>query len=213
MIEINLIPEDLRRQGTTPPKTLAILAGACVLASIATFACAWMFLGVRSAAQDRVEMAQGQLNGLNTRQKYAEALEKERAEFQKRSKTIQEIAGGRVVWTRKLDRLSAIVNQDLESGRHQVWFASLDCDAGATKAGGIKFKGFSAGNKVESVSNFHEDLKQDAVFVEGFEGFTHPNMKLSQLETDFDPPVKMEFDFESRFPAKTTGRKNARSKR
>ena len=105
-----------------------------------------MFFRVRADAVNRVEIAQEELNNLAPQASYADNLETEKAEFAKRSKTIQEIAGSRMLWSRKMDRLSAIVNQDVTTGRHQVWLGQIKVDSrvGSRTAGGIELKGMSA---------------------------------------------------------------------
>src|SRR5262249_59372853 len=96
----------------------------------------------------RVKIAQEQLDGLMPRAKYADLLAKEKSELDKRNKTIGEIAASRIVWTRKLDRLSEVVNKDVTTARHKVWLTSADIDTGSdTKARPIRFSGFGPGKK------------------------------------------------------------------
>ncbi len=201
MIQINLLPEELRRVGSVPPKTLALLGAASVLGFGSLCTLAFLFFNVRADAANRVEIAQEQLDNLSPQAMYADALEKEKADFERRSDTIQQIASSRILWTRKLDRLSAIVNQDLSTGRHQAWLDQVDITSGrAGRAGSIKLKGFSATANIENVSNFHEDLSTDSVFAEGVESFTAPNSKRGEMEEELDPSQKMEFSFEVKLP-------------
>ena len=203
MIQINLLPDEYKRATTVPPKSLAVLGVVSLLGFGSLGALGYLFFTMRSEASSRVEIAQEQLNNLRPRSQYADALEKEKADFEKRNSTISEIAASRILWTKKLDRLSAIVNEDRSTGRHMVWLEQLDIDSRVdTAAGGVKLRGHSATANVENVSNFHEDLQADPVFAEGFETFTAPGSKRGELSEDLEPAEQMDFDFQVLLPAK-----------
>lgn len=205
MIQINLIPEEFKRSSTLPARSLLVLAIASLLGFGSVGALGYLFFNVRAEAANRVEIAQEQLSHLSAREKYADDLDRERAEFEKRHKTIQEIAGSRILWTKKMDRLSTVINTDRTSGRHQVWLSSLDVDARASsKAGGMGLKGHSATANLEAVSNFHEDLQSDPVFAQGFVLFTAPSSRLGDRNDEVDPPDQMDFTFDVKLPVKET---------
>lgn len=210
MIQINLLPDELRRNTRTSPKALALLFIASVVAFGSAGACGFLWFNVKSDREARVQIAQDQLDGLMPRAKYAEQLAKEKAEFDKRNKTINEIAASRVVWTRKLDRLCEVVNRDMTQGRHKVWLAALDVDTGSdNKAGFIKLEGLGAGPNIDNYTNFHDDLKSDPVFREGFSEFSAPSGKVDDPEPGFEPAEKTEFKFDVKMPVKDSKKKKA----
>jgi len=203
MIQINLLPEEMRRSTRTSPKTLGLLFVATVLCFGGVGTTGFLWFNVRADKQARVDISQEQLDNMMPRAKYADQLDKEKTEFEKRNKTIGEIASSRIVWTRKLDRLSEIVSRDATQQRHRVWLSSLDVNAVTdSQNAGVKIAGYSAGDDLEGVSNFHEDLRTDPVFKEGFVTFTPPDQKVQEAEEGFEPPKKTEFKFEAKLPVK-----------
>lgn len=203
MIHINLLPEELRRSTRTSPKTLGLLFAASVLCFGGLGTTGFLWFNVRADKQARVDITQEQLEGMMPRAKYADQLDKEKSEFEKRNKTINEIALSRIIWTRKLDRLSEIVSRDATTNRHRAWLDTLDIDCKAdTTHPGIKLKGFNAGDDYESVSNFHEDLMTDPVFSDGFVKFTPPDMKVNDPDEGVEPAKKTEYRFEIKLPEK-----------
>ncbi len=203
MIQINLLPEELRRATRTSTKALALLFGATVLCFGGLGTTGFLWFNVRADKQARVDIAQEQLDNIVPGARYADQLAKEKSEFETRNKTIGEIAASRIVWTRKLDRLAEIVSRDATQRSHRVWLDSIDVDNRADSSkGGIEFKGCSAGPDIDGVSNFHDELSHDPVFSEGFKTFTPHQSKLGDTDDSFDPPVKREFEFAVKLPVK-----------
>lgn len=203
MIQINLLPDELRSAGRSSPKAMVLLFAASVLCFGALGTAGFLWWNVRADKQARVDIAQEQLDNLMPRAKYADALQQEKAEFEKRNKTIGEIAASRIVWTRKLDRLGEIVANDSSQRGHQIWLSLIDIDARTDSArAGVELKGFAAGTDLDGVSNFHEELKTDPIFKEGFVAFTTPESKLGDAEDEFEPAMKREFGFDVKLPEK-----------
>ena len=202
MISINLLPAELRRNSKTSPKALALLFVVSVVSFGSAGFCGFLWFNVKSDREARVNIAQEQLDGFMPRAKYADLLAKEKSEFDKRNKAIGEIAASRINWTRKLDRLSEVVNKDVTQARHKVWLTGCDIDTGSdTKAGGIKLAGYGVGKSIENYANFYDDLKSDPVFSAGFAEFTAPNGKVDEGDTGVEPPEKVEFKFEVKMPS------------
>ena len=203
MIQINLLPDEMRRATRPSAQTLGVLFVASVLGFGGVGTAGFLWFNVRADKQARVDIAQDQLDNMMPRARYADSLDKEKSEFEKRNKTISEIAMSRIVWTRKLDRLSEIVSRDATQAQHKVWLSALDVDGRTDQtSAGVKVKGFSVGNDLQSVSNFHEDLAKDPVFAEGFVRFTPPDSKEHEPDEGIEPPVKREFKFDILLPTK-----------
>jgi Tfp pilus assembly protein PilN len=211
MIQINLLPDELRRSTRTSPKALALLFVVSVLSFGSAGFCGFLWFNVKADREARVQIAQDQLDALAPRAKYADQLSKEKSEFDKRNKTINDISASRIVWTKKLDRLSEIVNRDVTQGRHRVWLNSLDIDTGSdTKAGAVKVEGYSAGKNIDNYTNFHDDLKSDPVFKEGFGEYTAPSGRVDEPEDGVEPPEKTEFKFDVKMQSKDPKKKSGK---
>ncbi|MSR45964.1 MAG: hypothetical protein EXS13_02665 [Planctomycetes bacterium] len=203
MIQINLLPDELRRSTQSTPKAMVLLIGASVLCFGALGTAGLLWWNVRADKQARVDIAQEQLDNLLPRAKYADALGQEKSEFERRNKTIGEIADSRIVWTKKLDRLGEIVSRDATQRSHRIWLDSIDIDSRTdSNRAGVELKGYSVGPDLDGVSNFHEELKTDPVFYAGFVGFTSPESKLGDTDEELDPSVKREFGFAVKLPEK-----------
>jgi len=203
MIQINLLPEELRRNTHTSPKALALLFIASVISFGSAGVTGFLWFNMKADREARVQIAQDQLDSLMPRAKYADSLSKEKAEFDKRNNTITEIASSRIVWTKKLDRLSEVVNRDVTLARHKIWLQSVDVDSPLdTKAGVVKVEGFGVGKNLDNPTNFYDDLKTDPVFNAGLAEFTAPTQKVDDKEIGVIPPEKTEFGFSAKMPAK-----------
>ncbi len=203
MIKINLLPDELRRNQRSSPRAMALLFATSVICFGGLGTAGFLWFNVRADKQARVDIAQEQLDNLAPRGKYADALAKEKSEFEKRNKTIVEIAASRIVWSRKLDRLGEIVSRDSTQRSHRVWLEMVDVDARPdSNNAGVEFKGSSAGPDLDGVSNFHEELTTDPVFSEGFIASTSPESKLGDTDDDYEPAVKRDFGFEMKLPGK-----------
>lgn len=211
MIQINLLPDDLRRARGSSPKALGLVFAASVLCFGGLGTTGFLWFNVRAEKQARVDIAQEQLDNLTPRAGYADTLAKEKADFEKRNKTIGEIALSRIVWTRKLDRLGEIIAHDSTQRRHRVWLDSIDVDGAAESSNpGVKLKGSSAGPDLDGVSNFHDELKTDPVFAEGFTTYTSPQSKLGDEDEELEPPLRRDFQFEIKLPTKDKKKAPAR---
>lgn len=208
MININLLPDEFRRSQRSSPRTVLLLLAASILAFGSLGTIGYLYFTVRASKQSDVDIDTERLANLRPQAEYSDRLTKEKQEFEKRNKTIREIASSRVLWTEKMDRFSEIINRDITTGRHQVWMSSLDIDSKPdSRTPGIKLKGYSAGSAIEKVSNFHEDLKNDSVFASSFVGMTAPKSKLENPEAGFDPPEKISFEFEMQLPVEDPKKK------
>lgn len=203
MIQINLLPDELRHAGRTRPATLGLLFGATVVAFGGLAAVSLLWFNLHADRQARVDIAQEQLDSLVPRAQYADTLGREKGEFEKRNSTIGEIAKSRVAWARRLDRLGEIVNLDASQSRHKVWLESIDVDSRADASNpGVKLAGFSAGDDIDAVSNFHEDVTKDPVFAQGFKSSGLPSSSLEEPDEELVPVAKRGFSFEMKLPPK-----------
>jgi len=199
MIKVNLLPTEYRKAEATPLKQFFATVGAVVFAALAVVV--WGFVhfralqpAVRQLEQLKDDVA-SQANEVDTSKKLAAQL----AEYQGRFKKIDEVAAGRLVWSRKLDEVwEVLVNPRM--GRYEVWIdtfsASLVGGGRDMKVGGtVTFAGTSAGSQMFRLADFHKDLKESDFFKDCME-ITPPYGTRKPLEgNDREPKEGWSFSF------------------
>lgn len=160
MIEINLLPEELRprivKGGSVDAKavlgSIPLVIGALVVVNILL----WVFLLIR-------EVELGMLNAkwekLQPQQQLIDNSRRESAELSADAKLTRELLEQRIAWGEKLNKLSLY----LPSG---VWFKELSVSAGE-----FLLKGSVISLEKEEmtlVNTFVSSLKKDPVFVKNF---------------------------------------------
>ncbi|PIE24379.1 MAG: hypothetical protein CSA62_03600 [Planctomycetota bacterium] len=175
MIQINLLPEEFRRRERTSIKVFAT-----VLAAVVVACCSVGYLGhvyfqeYRTIVSER-ESQQEKLRNIEGLAKYDDRLLAEIKEYEKRSKTIQQIANSRVLWTRLIDRFIDIVNNEGSTERHMCWFDSLK--AGDTRGAAgpqVTLSAFSETASWKKQADFLDDLQNDELFFADFDRITAP---------------------------------------
>ena len=166
MIRINLLPEEYRRAERTSPKIFAatLLGVILVCSSFGWFG--FVYLGELGNLEVKSAAVAEDLANKQKQAGYFDALEKEKKEFEKRSKTITDISSSRVLWTSILDELVDVVNNDGDTERHLAWFKSLAVSPGDGKRTGpkITMPGAVQGDNLKRMADFHEDLEHAGFF-------------------------------------------------
>ena len=162
MIRINLLPEQYRAERTSPKVFGAMLVAVVLTCSIF----GWFGLIYFGDLKDLQKQHEAVTNTLATeanRATHYDRLAADEKEFSKRSKTIQTIASSRMLWTKVLDELIEMVNNN--SDRYVAWFTNLDIKAGSTRGGpSVNMPGLVQGSKITMVANFHDDLERTEFF-------------------------------------------------
>lgn len=166
MIRINLLPEQYRRAQRTSPKLFAaVLAGVMlVCGSLGWFGL--VYFGELGELEITEAAVAEDLSNKQKQASYYTDLLDEKTEYERRSKTIQTIGRSRVLWTKILDELIDVVNNDGDSERHLGWFKSMsikpgdDVKTGSTMA----MPGWVQGDSLKKVADFHEDLEHARFF-------------------------------------------------
>ena len=162
MIRINLLPEEYRRADRTSPKVFAAMIAAVVLSCSVFGWFGLIYFGDLRALEKKHEAVTNTLTTETKRAAYYDQLVKEEKEFSKRSDTIQSIASSRLLWTKILEELIDVVNNNTD--RHVAWFTSLDIKEGSKSGPSVNMPGMVQGSKITSVANFHEDLEKTEFF-------------------------------------------------
>ena len=196
MITINLLPQEFRRRDRTSPKVLAAVMGGVLLVTSSAGYLGYRWFGVLAEKEQEKTRLEENLRNLEQSAAYQEALVKEAAEYQKRSDTIQQISESRVLWTRKVDQLIDIVNNDGDTERHTVWFKNLTIRPGDGKAAGpaLSLRAYSQTDQFAKVANFLDDVKRHDFFKD-FRTISAPGGRVAVDPKKF-PQETVEFPFD-----------------
>jgi len=128
MIQVNLLPEEMRRIEHTPlPRFILILSGA-VLVVLCCSAWVYLHFNALSAVHDEEARLIEQVARQETRAKEADDLKKDIETLTSRRDTIQELSEGRREWWVLIDELSDIIPYDM-------WITSLNCGGSSISMG------------------------------------------------------------------------------
>jgi len=131
MIQVNLLPAEMRKPEGTPMARFMIIIGDVVVISMAI--CAFLYLRsvqLPEAEKDRSEMESQVALAKRKSAKY-DKLKQAKQSFERRKDTFQQIVGERVLWSKKLAQLSQIV------GARPLWLNDLKVTSSRGRTGGI----------------------------------------------------------------------------
>ena len=220
MITVNLIPKEILRKERTPiGQFAAILLGVlAVVGSIASYF--YMEFGKLAEVESELTKVEAELEVVKPHQLYADQLIKEKREYARRTETIQGIGAARVLWSKKLDQLWDVVQNNGDTDRHLVWISSLNAKSPGKgtgkgqkqKAGIVKIAGNSATDQSKKLSNFHRDLVE-SVFFEDFYEINDPEGQVQYFKDNKEPKAAWRFSFDMKMTPPAVGKsKNAKKK-
>ncbi|MDD5166142.1 MAG: hypothetical protein PHQ57_01990 [Candidatus Omnitrophica bacterium] len=163
MIEINLLPQELKAKSKT--KKIAIVKDTKVLlylipVILAVFICVHFYLAVASIVKgSQIRALKNKWAGLEAKRKTLEDLKKEHMAVSSDASFLQQLTSQRIDWAQKLNRLSL----DLPSG---VWFMDL-----STGRRDLVLKGAAVSLQKEEmtlINKFIDNLKKDPLFFKDF---------------------------------------------
>ncbi len=198
MIVINLLPQEFRRGERTPFKVFGSLLLAVLMASGSLVYLGHMYFNEYKRVEARRSQLEDRLKSLEPFAKYDDALIAERAEYQKRSQTIQTIANSRVLWTKVLDQLIDITFNEGNTERHNVWFKSLEARSGRGKSGPVmSLQAFCESDEFTKQANFLDDIEHNEEFFRDFLSITSPGGRVVRNENK-EPPEAISFKLDLR---------------
>lgn len=204
MIRINLLPEDLRRAERTSPKVFAATVLSVIVCCCALGWFGYIYFGELQELELEHARTQEQIGSLKERVAYHDALQTEQKDFEQRKQTIQEIGKSRVLWTKIIDEMIDVVNNDNDVDRHRAWFRSMTVKDGknAKEGPSVSLPGWVQGDAYRAVADFHEDVAR-APFAKNVKTKSVPTGKRNDdptrkpseslfftLDLDFQPPEK-----------------------
>lgn len=204
MIRINLLPDEFRRAERTSPKLFAavLLSVMAVCGSVGWFG--YVYFGELKQLEVEQTRLVEQLTAKTDSVTYFEALTTEKKDYQQRATTIKEIGKSRVLWTKIMDELIDVVNNDGDLERHRAWFRGLSVKDSKDKKTGpsLAMPGWVQGESIKAVADFHDDVEQ-ATFYANVKTKSDPTGKrqddpsrrppeslLFSLDLVFQPPME-----------------------
>jgi hypothetical protein len=192
MIRINLLPDEFRRSERTSTKLFAATLAGVIVSCSALGWLGYTYFGELGQAEAEHRRLEDHLAGLAPRVAYHDALTVERGEYEKRSKTIQDIAKSRMLVASVLDQMFDVVNNDGNTERHMAWFRSVTMAAGqGGKGPTITLPGAVQGADMKKVADLHEDMEHADFFVNIAE--RSPPSGQKELDPKRDPPDSFAF--------------------
>ena len=191
MIRINLLPADLRRGNRIPPKVLAAAFAAAVATSGSIGWFGLVYFGDLGAAENALAATEAKLAEREKRVVYHDDLQANRKDYSSRVQTIQDIGKSRRVWSRFLDELIDVVNNNGDTERHLAWFNGITVKNDAVKGATVNMPGNVQDADKSRVANFHEDLEA-APFAKDLASKTDPTFKL-EVEKNRIPSQSLAF--------------------
>lgn len=180
MININLLPEDMRRPERTPVRIfIATLLAASVITGLGG-TLAYLWFGKLATAEELVARLKEDREGLEPQLKHHAALESEITESKKWRQTLLELRGNKIPWGRKIDQLIDLVSQTGDQGKYLIWLDDLIIQQqldGKQNGGTVTAKGMSDSDDVAKVMMFVTDLKRHDFFSD-FATLSVPSQKV-----------------------------------
>lgn len=169
MIEINLLPEKLRTKAgakfgidlTAIPNFIPIIVGVLIFIHL--------YLGAVSIIRNRqLRLLKHKWEELEPHRKTLDSLKEESIMLSQDALAIQRLAGARIIWSEKLNKLSL----NLPNG---IWFNELSVSSGELLLEGSVVS--LEKEEVNLVNKFIDNLKNDSAFFKDFN-----NIELSSVQ-------------------------------
>jgi Tfp pilus assembly protein PilN len=201
VIRINLLPAELRRGNRLPPKVLAVSFGAALATSAAVAWFGLVYFGDLGAAESKQAEVDATLNERQVRVGYFEQLEENKRDYASRVQTIQDIGKSRRVWSKFLDELIDVVNNNGDTERHLAWFESIVAKT-ETKGATVNMPVQVQDDDLSRLANFHDDLEAGP-FGRELTFKSDPNYTKA-IDKVRIPPTSLQFRLEMQLQAPTT---------
>lgn len=188
MIRINLLPQEFRRGYRISVKVLSASIGAAVVVCAALGWFVLVYFGELGALEAQHRAITEELAEKQKSATYYDQLESNRKDYNNRVQTIQQIGKSRRLWSKFLDELIDVVNNDGDTERHLAWFDSMSVTGDPKRGVSIAMPGAVQGGEMARVANMHEDIESAPFW--------------PQILTKSDPGGKLDVD-KSREPSES----------
>jgi len=202
VIRINLLPVDLRRGSSIPTKVLAAAFAAALAVSGAIGWFGIVYFGDLGNAEQALLDVEAKLEERNKRVAYHDKLESNRKDYATRVQTIQDIGKSRRLWSKFLDELIDVTNNNGDTERHLAWFGGLAVKGDLKKGPTVSMPAMVQDEDKARLANFHDDLEA-APFWKELSFKSDPSYKTVQT-LDRVPPLSMSFPLTLQFAPRTS---------
>jgi Tfp pilus assembly protein PilN len=197
VIRINLLPADLRRGTRIPARVLAAALGSAIAVSAAVGWFGVVYFGELADAEQALVEATTKLADRTAKASYFDKLETNKKESALRVQTIQDIGKSRRSWSKFMDELIDVVNNNGDTERHLAWFDGMSVKTDPKKGASVAMNCSVQGGDKARLANFHEDLEA-AAFTAELEMKSDPTFKLESDPVRIPPlslrfPLRLEF--------------------
>lgn len=180
MIEINLLPAELRPTQPTPwPKLLGLLGVGLVLLGEALTLVYYHF-NLNPTLQDMLKELETELKNKTALAARADSLREQIEDYKLRAQTIIQIRDQRILWAKKLDQIIDVIPD-------YVWLSGITVSEGlpGSKAKGpiITLNCFSLGSDEKRISGFLRGIKNHPLGRE-IESISDPSYTLTQIDRE-----------------------------
>jgi len=205
VIHINLLPVEYRKAESTPiARFIAIVAGA-VLVTSALVAYGYVHYSQLRGVREVRDATEAEFKNKKAQADISKNLQTEINAYEARRKAIQQVAGGRILHSRKLDELLDILHNGGDREKYFVWLKSLSVKpprarrrGKATSGGTMSFAGFSDTVEFSKITNLREAIQKDP-FYDDMQGISSPVFKAKFWDDDKLPRSAGEFAFDVTF--------------
>jgi len=197
VIRINLLPADLRRGNRVPTKVLAAAFAAALAVSGAIGWFGLVYFGDLGDAELQLREVEAKLAEQSKKAAYHDQLDANKKDYALRVQTIQDISKSRRVWSRFLDELIDVVNNNGDTDRHLAWFDSIGMKNDPKKGAQVTMPASVQDSDKSRLANFHDDLEA-APFAKDLLSKSDPVYKIEKDKVRI-PQAAMAFRLELQF--------------
>lgn len=191
MIRINLLPAEMRRGNRLAARVLiaAFASALAVSASIGWFGVVWF--GQLAAAEQKLSQVEQKLGAKEQKAAYHDQLQNNKQDYAQRVQTIQDIGKSRRLWSKFLDELIDVVNNNGNTERHLAWLTKMTVRTDPKKGATIDIPAHVQDADKSRLANFHEDLEH-APFADEVTAKSVPTWQV-KLTKERTPPQSLSF--------------------
>ena len=198
MIRINLLPVEMRRGNRLPARVIGAALAAAVVASASIGWFGIVYFGDLGNAEQALADIDGKLAEKEKRVAYHDQLEANRKDYAERVQTIQSIAKSRRLWSKFLDELVDVANNNGDTDRHLAWFGGITMKSEPKKGATVTLPTEVQDGEAFRVANFHEDIEH--AFGPELESKSDPSWAKTEDKTR-TPAVSLKFPLVLQFKA------------
>ncbi len=197
MIRINLLPVHYRRGHRISVRVLATAVGSAIVVCAAVGWFSLVYFGELGELETQHQLIAQDLEQKQQRAAYYDKLETNRKDYLSRVSTIQEIGKSRRLWSKFVDELLDVVNNDGNTDRHLAWFDGLNVSGEPKRGATVNLPGAVQGSEMNRIANLHEDIGNGPFWAD-IQSMSDPGGKL-ELDKTREPQESFRFTLQLQF--------------